>query len=60
MDSRLTDASPGRAAGLPLAIAAVVILVVVLVVVLRARRARRPRNEAPPDTDQFDEGSGGQ
>jgi hypothetical protein len=55
MDSRLSDASPGRAAGLPLAIAAVVILLVVLVMVLRARKARRP-----PDTDQFDDGSGGQ
>jgi hypothetical protein len=56
MDSSLSDASPGRAAGLPLALAAVVILVVVVVMVLRARKARRP----PADPDQFDDGSGGQ
>jgi hypothetical protein len=62
MESRLSDASPGRAAGLPLAVAAVVILVVVLVLILRARRARRaprpdPRRSGP---DQLDDGSGGQ
>jgi len=36
----VADASPGRAAGLPLALAAVAILAVVLVAVLRGRRAR--------------------
>jgi hypothetical protein len=55
-----TDASPGRAAGLPLALAAVVILVVVLVMVLRSRRARRPRIDPSTEADQFDDGSGGQ
>ncbi len=35
------DSSPGRAAGLPLAIGALVVLVVFLVIVLRAVRARR-------------------
>jgi hypothetical protein len=56
----MDDATPGRAAGLPLAIAAVVILVVVLVVVIRARRARRPGRRAEDRGDQFEDGSGGQ
>jgi hypothetical protein len=61
MGSRLSDASPGRAAGLPLAVAAVVILVVILVIVYRARRARRTADGSDAGTDrQLDEGSGGQ
>jgi membrane protein implicated in regulation of membrane protease activity len=58
MGSRLTDAEPGRAAGLPLAIAALAIIVVVLVLVLRARHARRTTK--PQGDGQLDEGSGGQ
>lgn len=60
MNSSLSDASPGPAAGLPLALASVVILVVVVVMVLRARKSRRPAIDPSTDTDQFDEGSGGQ
>jgi hypothetical protein len=55
----MQDATPGRAAGLPLAIAAVVILVIVVVAVVRARRARRARS-TDAATDQFEDGSGGQ
>lgn len=58
--SSLSDATPGRAAGLPLGVAAVVILVVVVIVVLRARRARRERNTGARAPDQFDDGSAGQ
>jgi hypothetical protein len=52
----LNDSSDPRAAGLPLAVAAVVILLVVVVLVIRARRARRDRL----DPGQLDDGSGGQ
>jgi hypothetical protein len=59
MGSTMSDAVPGRAAGLPLALAALAILVVVVVLVLRARRARPP---TPPGDDdrQLEDGSGGQ
>jgi hypothetical protein len=59
MGSSVSDAVPGRGAGLPLAIAAVAILVVVVVLVIRARRARPSarRDEVDP---QLDDGSTGQ
>ncbi len=56
---READSSPGRAAGLPLAIAAVAIMGVTVVVVLRARGARRARSGQTTD-GQFADGSGGQ
>lgn len=57
MGSAFADSTPGRAAGLPMAIAGVAIMVVILVLVLRARRARR--RGTGPDA-QFEEGSGEQ
>ncbi|MEJ5254730.1 MAG: hypothetical protein WHS89_05215 [Acidimicrobiales bacterium] len=60
------DSTPGRATGLPLAIASVVILVVTIVVVLRARGARqsgdrRQLTTRPTSAErQLSDGSGGQ
>lgn len=45
------DARPGRAAGLPLAIAALIIMVVAVTVILRARKARSVAAGPPPGPD---------
>ena len=60
MDSSLDDATPGRAAGLPLAIAALAILIVVIVLVLQARKNRRRPRPETLGGDQLDDGSDGQ
>jgi hypothetical protein len=51
---READSTPGRAAGLPLALAALAILIVTIVVIVRARGARATEG------DQLADGSGGQ
>jgi hypothetical protein len=51
---READSTPGRAAGLPLALAALAIMIVTIVVIVRARGARADGG------DQLADGSGGQ
>jgi len=48
------DARPGRAAGLPLAIAALIIMIVAVTVILRARKARSVAAGPPPRRDPSD------